>query len=562
MKLVNFSVTNYRSITKAHKINLQDFTVLVGKNNEGKSNLLTALNAAMNILVYYGRMGVKATLRGRYSKEMYNWERDFPIQLKQRKNGLESIFKLEFQLENDELSIFHREMGIRGNENIPVQIKIGRDNNFVIRVPKRGSSAYNKKSTEIADFISKRITFNYIQAIRTEGMALNVLRDVIIQQLRTLTENDEYNECVRKINNFQQEILDKIAFQLKEPLKVFLPQLNAVSITKKTDDFLNRMIRNDIEIIIDDGIATSISYKGDGIKSLATLAILKDTMPSEGASIIAIEEPESHLHSGAIHTLVEVIRNISKNSQVIITTHNPLFVQQNVIKSNIIVDNGTAQSARNISEIRSVLGVLPSDNLRNANKVLLVEGEDDIISLTKILSFISPKISSALSSNRLIIKSMGGVGNLAHDLADLKHCMCKYFVLIDNDKAGISAIEKAVSLNLLSEADYKVTMCNGSPESEFEDCLRPCIYEKILLDKFLIDIHSQKFRNNKKWSERIKDVSQSQGNRWTESIEKSIKLSVAESIPDRILDINDVIINEKSGFIFGLVDSLEKMIDL
>lgn len=51
MKLVEFSVTNFRSITKAHKINLQDMTVLVGKNNEGKSNLLTALNIAMRAIL-------------------------------------------------------------------------------------------------------------------------------------------------------------------------------------------------------------------------------------------------------------------------------------------------------------------------------------------------------------------------------------------------------------------------------------------------------------------------------------------------------------------------------
>ncbi len=47
MKLVEFSVTNYRSITVANKIKLHDCTVLVGKNNEGKSNLLNALNVAM-----------------------------------------------------------------------------------------------------------------------------------------------------------------------------------------------------------------------------------------------------------------------------------------------------------------------------------------------------------------------------------------------------------------------------------------------------------------------------------------------------------------------------------
>jgi len=53
MKLVDFSVTNFRSITKAYKISLKNLTVLVGKNNEGKSNLLTALNIAMRAMMYH-----------------------------------------------------------------------------------------------------------------------------------------------------------------------------------------------------------------------------------------------------------------------------------------------------------------------------------------------------------------------------------------------------------------------------------------------------------------------------------------------------------------------------
>jgi AAA15 family ATPase/GTPase len=50
MKLIGFSVTNFRSITKAHKVSLSDTTVLIGRNNEGKSNLLKALDIAMSIL--------------------------------------------------------------------------------------------------------------------------------------------------------------------------------------------------------------------------------------------------------------------------------------------------------------------------------------------------------------------------------------------------------------------------------------------------------------------------------------------------------------------------------
>ena len=49
MLLKKFSVTNYRSITNA-TVSLGDFTVLVGKNNEGKSNLLRAIDTSMSII--------------------------------------------------------------------------------------------------------------------------------------------------------------------------------------------------------------------------------------------------------------------------------------------------------------------------------------------------------------------------------------------------------------------------------------------------------------------------------------------------------------------------------
>lgn len=51
MKITAFSVSNFRSITSAHKINISKHTtVLIGKNNEGKSNLLKALQVAMELL--------------------------------------------------------------------------------------------------------------------------------------------------------------------------------------------------------------------------------------------------------------------------------------------------------------------------------------------------------------------------------------------------------------------------------------------------------------------------------------------------------------------------------
>lgn len=564
MRLISFSVTNYRSITAAHKINLEDFTVLVGKNNEGKSNLLTALNVAMTMLIRHSHRVGKLLLNRQisYTKDIYEWERDFPIQLREGTSRLESIFKMEFRLENSELAEFHNSTGIRGNEDIPIVIKIGETNIAKVEVPKKGSPSYKKQSSEIADFISQRISFNYIRSIRTEDTTLSGLQEVISSELSTLAQNSEYTKAVNKINALQQEVLDNISSKLYDPLRIFLPQLKGVKITKEyeyKDNF--RRLLHDIDVIIDDGTPTSISYKGDGVKSLVALAILKDRHSNAAASVIAIEEPESHLHSGAIHELVKVIHEISKNNQVIITTHNPLFVQQNDVKANVIVNLGTAKPAKSIEEIRSVLGVLPSDNLKNAEFVLVVEGEDDKISLTKILSAISEIVAHALLNNKLVIKPLYGASNLSHDLLDLKTSLCKYVALLDNDEAGIQAVEKATSDGLLTEADYKLTNCQGMTTSEFEDCLKKSLYEEALNNKFSINLNVPEFKNNRrKWSERIQNVVRNQGGRWTDDIEKKIKILVAESIPEDIDNIDDILIKEKSGFIYSLASLLEKML--
>lgn len=558
MKLVEFSVSNFRSITSAHKIKLQNLTVLVGKNNEGKSNLLTAMNVAMKVLMFHGMNRVPG--RPGPGSGIYNWQRDFPLQFQERRTGLESIFTLSFCLEENELSEFHAQTGIRGNEIIPIRVKIGPDNIPKIEVPKRGTAAYNKKSRQVTDFISQKISFNYIQAIRTEGMAIDALQDVIWSELRTLTKNPEYMEAMKKVNELQQDILDNIAGQLIEPLKIFLPNLQNVLIRKNSDEYMPRHMRSDIDVVIDDGIATSIRSKGDGIKSLVTLAILKDKRNMQGASIIAIEEPESHLHSGAIHSLVDVIQNMSINNQVIITTHNPLFVQQNKISSNIIVNNGTARVAKGIAEIRTVLGVLPSDNLRNARYIVVVEGEDDKIALQKILPLYSDKIKNALNTNQLIIKPLGGAGNLSHDLSDLKNCMCKYVVLLDNDRAGIDAAEKAMANGLLKMSEVKHTICNGSPEAEFEDCLKKQLYETVISEGFGIDINVSEFGGNEKWSDRMRKTFLAQGSRWTDKIEQDVKMAVAKAIPENGR-ITDIVIRQKSGFLTGLVNAIEAMLE-
>ena len=561
MKLVSFSVTNYRSITKAHRINLEDYTVLVGKNNEGKSNLLTALGVAMNSMIQYAEH--KPARETRYYRSRnnvwYSWERDFPIQFQLRRNGLESIFRLEFRLEGDENSEFTTKTGIRCNESIPIDIKFGKDNSPKISIPKRGSGSFKAKSEIVISFICSHISFNYIQAVRTEDMALQVVERIILNELNKLSENEEYHNALETIERIHSDVYKGISDRLLSPLKEFMPQLVSVMVKDGREGGTKiRLLQGNIDIILDDGTPTSIMYKGDGVKSLVTLALLKEVQTS-GASIIAIEEPESHLHPEAIHGLVNVINGISSNHQVIISTHNPLFIRRSKISQNIIINDGTAKPAKSIKEIRDLLGVLPEDNLINASNVLVVEGEDDKISLTKILSGISPVIRDAFSKNTLVIQPLNGAGNLTNELTRLRAYLCKYFVFLDFDAAGKQAAAKALEKKLLTEADIKYSVCNGSPEAELEDCFNPDFYIQPIQAAFSVNLKVSAFRGNKKWSDRVKAVFNSQGQDWNDQIEQRVKMIVAESMPDQ--GINKVLNSHKRGSIDALAEAVSKMIE-
>lgn len=562
MRLINFSVTNFRSITKAHKVPISDTTVLLGKNNEGKSNILKAVSIAMNALYEHQKhMKRGVYLRRSYHSrkdEYYVWERDFPMNLKERKSAKQSIFRLEFSLEESEVEDFRQEIKSNLNGTLPLEVRIGKDNIPIIKVSKRGrgSAALNQKSGKITNFIAERIFFNYIPAIRTDKEAISVISDMVSTELRVLERDQKYLDALKVINELREPVLEELALRIKDPLCEFLPSVASVKI--EMSDSIRRMLpRSDFEVIIDDGTPTNIEFKGDGIKSLATLGLLKNRFVKSAASIIAIEEPESHLHPAAIHQLNQIIQSLSDDNQVIVTTHNPLFVDRVKLKTNIIIDNGKAISTKSIKQIRDILGIKASDNLTNANYALIVEGEEDKLSLLSILPTLSNKVAKALKSNMLVIEPIGGAGNLPYKLSIMKGALCQCHVLLDNDEAGRSAYQKAEQDDLLSVKDTTMINCNGMNNSEFEDCINSNIYEQELLSEFGVNINNGTFRNNQKWSERIRTTFLAQGKPWNNKVEKDVKKLVAHCVSKKS---SNALNPHKRTSIDSLVNALENII--
>lgn len=461
----------------------------------------------------------------------YSWRRDFPISLQARTNSTESIFRLEFSLDDDEIAEFRQEIKSNLNGSLPIEIRFGKTNIAKIHVPKRGpgGTALSSKSAKIAKYIAEHIQFNYIPAIRTEDEALSVVQDMLSAELAQLEINDEYVAALKKITELQQPILEGVSDSIKKSLKQFLPNIKSVSV--RIPPAARRVaLRSQCRVEIDDGSRTLLEYKGDGVKSLAALGLLKDRRKTLGASIIAIEEPESHLHPGAMHSLRDVIERLAKDNQVVITTHCPLFVDRTSVSRNILIDGSSAKTARDISAIRKLLGVRASDNLVNASHVLVVEGDEDVTALSAVLPILSRVIGKAIKQHHLVIEPIGGAGNLSYKLSLLANALCVTHVLLDHDEAGRKAYEKADAEGTLKIADTTFVNCRGIPSSELEDCFNKEAYEAEVLKEFGVDLNDSAFRGNKKWSDRAKACFEKQGKPWTPRVEAQLKAVVATTI--------------------------------
>lgn len=565
MKLVSFSVSNYRSITRAHKIELHDLTILVGKNNEGKSNIIKAISLSMNVIKNYGyiRHGAPSSLYSRYlSSELgYSWDRDFPVNSQKKETGSKnSKFELEFMLSNDELMQFNKFTSSRlSTPNFIIIIEFGPDNYPNLKVSKKGTSKLNKNAKLVSEFVTNNLVFNYIPSIRTESQAINLIKDTLSQELKVVEKEEDYINAIKTINRLQQKPLNNIANKVKETLKTFIPSIKNVEISIE-DSYRKLSLRRGLELLIDDGALTNIEYKGDGIKSLATLAMLTDRYNVEQSSIIAIDEPEAHLHPGSIRQLNNILNGLIKDNQVIIATHNQLFINKNNINSNVIVSSGKAHPAKNIKEIRETLGIKLADNLISCNCKLFVEGTTDK-KIIEALCNNNPKIKKALSNSEFCIDALGGASKLAFKIYESNNSIFDYYVLLDNDSEGLAAYQKAESQNLLDSTKVNFTICQGKKEAELEDLIDCHIYVDCINKKYNTNLSENDFKSMKKWSNQLSTAFLKEGKLWNEDIEMDIKNIVADECCKKIRANKNIFLNYRVGPIDSLIKSIEKMIE-
>lgn len=567
MKLASFSVTNYRSIRSAKKLPIGNSTILIGPNNEGKSNILRALTTALSVVSSFGQRGSRlqrSRIRGLGLREdVYDWERDFPMDLQESKPDGESKFVLEFELSAEEVEDFKREVRSSLNGRLPIEVTLGKkDPGFKVVKKGPGGPALSKKADAIGQFVARRIAVEHIPAVRTAEEARRVVEEIARRELVTVDVQAILDKALRQVEELQAPVLEGLSEDLTKTLSEFLEDVSKVEVRFSPDRW-HESIRHSVEVVVDDGSPTELRYKGDGVQSLAALSLLRHAWErSAGARhlVLAIEEPESHLHPNAIQRLRGVLDELSEKHQVIMTTHSPLFVDRFDVGSNVIVADNQARPAANVAEIRNILGVRASDNLMHAELVLLVEGDEDAAVLGPVLAHRSDRLSRALQEGLLAIQPMGGAGNLEYELQRARDTICVAHVFLDDDKSGREAVDRALRAGLLKDSDVNLTAVLGNAEAEFEDLIDPRCYEAALRTNFgeRVTTTSRQFRTNKKWSVRMGNVFRAAGKRWDDRVKVRLKRIVADAASENPAG---AISQHREGPIDALVASLETKLE-
>ena len=224
MKLTYFSIRDYRSIARAELKDLQTSSILIGPNNEGKSNVLQGLNACLTLLRTERPVRSGETLQLRYDRTTFDWITDYPVPKQLTNTDGQSVFDLHFQLSDKELGSFREATGSKLNGELPIQLSFGSTPFASFKVLKQGPGgvALTKKPEPICRFISQTLDFAYIPAVRTADASLEVVQELVGRELRQLEKNEKYVRLQEELEALQRPVLDGLASKLRVNLQNFL----------------------------------------------------------------------------------------------------------------------------------------------------------------------------------------------------------------------------------------------------------------------------------------------------------------------------------------------------
>lgn len=316
------TVSNYRSLGRDVTVELEPLTVLVGPNGSGKSNVVDALSFVRDCM----EMGLSGAIDGRNGIETCRrWNRSHGG------NPYNVLFRLELLLPAGPASY---EFGLTGSTVAEYSIKSEKalvwsgHEKFELRVE-------NGKLVAAADGLApavddQNLALPLVGGDRRFRSLFSALRNIAVYSIypNTLRRPQRYiatKPMAKHGDNWVSILKD-------QPEATWKPELVAAlgKLTGDIDDiqivrvagFLGVRFRRTIE----KKLSTAHKWfeadqESDG--TLRVAGIITALLQEPPVPVIGIEEPELTVHPGAIPLVTDFLKQASRRSQVIVTTHSP-----------------------------------------------------------------------------------------------------------------------------------------------------------------------------------------------------------------------------------------------
>ena len=341
--------------------------------------------------------------------------------------------------------------------------------------------------------LPSRISIEKLRGEELEGedqktaKALFELADINIDDL---LQSDEFENYVAELEATEATISD-VLFEYWKTNKN-LEIVFKIDKRDKTDANNNRRI---VEHILDIRVKNTRAHvslplrnrsKGFNWFFSCIVWFLKVQEDKDSSYVLLLDEPGLNLHAAAQADLLRFIGDLSKDYQIVYTTHSPFMVQSehlNKVRTVLETDEGTLVSdsvhekdPNTLFPLQAALGYNIAQNLFISNNNLLVEGISDLVYL-QIMSSVLEADGRAGLANDITVVPTGGLDKVATFISLLRGNELNIACLLDSfsDQKGRQKLDDMIKHKLVKQKQVHFT-------HEFVDNLKRADIEDLFAD--------------------------------------------------------------------------------
>jgi len=197
-----------------------------------------------------------------------------------------------------------------------------------------------------------------------------------------------------------------------------------------------------------------------------------------GRLLLFIDEPEQHLSSGMQKSYADHLVQLSHAHQIMVTSHSSMFVRRDIKGANCILVRGSANGTEarqgvsaEIAAIRATLGITGEDSLYFGEVNVLVEGPTEVSALQQIFARLHKDNLVSFKPSQLTLISCEGIDKIIQFAKLFTRIGLGVVILVDNENRTKN-IEREVKKDDQLDATVillKIPLTGSLREAEFED---------------------------------------------------------------------------------------------